>query len=35
MLEAAGYRVRQLYGSYDLEPYDSDAPNLLLVGEAI
>jgi len=34
MLNIAGFRVRQTYGSYDLEPYTSDSPNLLVVGIA-
>lgn len=34
MLRLAGFRVRHTYGSYDLEPYTSGSPNLLIVGIA-
>jgi SAM-dependent methyltransferase len=33
-LHAAGFRVVQTYGSYDLEPYSTDSTNVLMVGIA-
>jgi SAM-dependent methyltransferase len=33
LLRLAGFRVRQLYGSYDLEPYSSGSPNLIAVAD--
>jgi SAM-dependent methyltransferase len=34
MLDIAGFSVQQIYGSYDLEQYSSDSPNLLAVARA-
>ncbi len=34
MLLSAGFRPGQTYGSYDLEPYEADSPNLLTVVRA-
>lgn len=34
MLGLAGFGVRQIYGSYDLEAYTTDSPNLLVVATA-
>lgn len=34
MLVSAGFRPGQTYGSYDLEPYGPDSPNLLTVARA-
>jgi SAM-dependent methyltransferase len=30
----AGFQVRQIYGSYDLDPYDEESPNLIVVAQA-
>lgn len=35
MLAVAGFRERAVYGSYDLDPYDSESPNLIAVAEAV
>ncbi len=34
LLQLTGFTRRQTYGSYDLDPYSSDSPNLLVVAEA-
>jgi hypothetical protein len=33
LLERAGFRLDAVYGSYDLDPYGSDSPRLLLVAQ--
>ncbi|HEX6509930.1 MAG TPA: class I SAM-dependent methyltransferase [Chloroflexota bacterium] len=35
MLGAAGFRIQQVYGSYDLEAYSTASPNLLAVAAAV
>jgi len=35
MLPAAGFRIDDIFGSYDLDDYSEDGPNLLVVGSAI
>lgn len=32
LMEAAGFRVEQLYGSYDLEPFDRRSERMILIG---
>jgi SAM-dependent methyltransferase len=34
MMTAAGFRLNQVYGSYDLDPYATDSPNMLMVAVA-
>ncbi len=34
MLQTAGFQMEFLYGSYDLDPYQSDSPNLIAVCRA-
>jgi SAM-dependent methyltransferase len=34
MLAKAGFEVRHVYGSYDLDPYENDSANLIVVGVA-
>jgi hypothetical protein len=33
LLLHTGFRVRHLYGSYDLDPYTADSPNLIALAE--
>ncbi|MBV9172553.1 MAG: hypothetical protein JOZ81_20980 [Chloroflexi bacterium] len=34
LLEAAGWRVEEVYGDYDLEPFGPNSPRLLIVAAA-
>lgn len=35
MLASSGFRLGQIYGSYDLDPYEAESPNLLTVAIAV
>lgn len=35
MLQAAGFQVREVFGTYDEEEYGSESPNLILLAEAV